>query len=153
MDRFGALPDEDRGDFFRETSERMNLEVVLVEKDFWVCWALKQLYELTAIQAPLFRGGTSLSKCFSLITRFSEDVDLTLDPSDLDLQAPVPEESDSQKSRRIKRLRETCRKKVHGEIRDHLEGQFESKLGSRDGWELVAVEGSADPTLAFSYPP
>jgi hypothetical protein len=53
---------------------------VIVEKDFWVCWILKHLFaEPTLKLQMVFKGGTSLSKVFGLIDRFSEDIDLILD--------------------------------------------------------------------------
>lgn len=48
-----------------------------LEKDIWICWVLKELFSLPKKMA--FKGGTSLSKCFGLIDRFSEDVDVTID--------------------------------------------------------------------------
>jgi hypothetical protein len=52
----------------------------IVEKDFWVCWILKRLFaEPTLKDQMVFKGGTSLSKVFGLIDRFSEDIDLILD--------------------------------------------------------------------------
>ena len=151
MDQFATR--RDRGAFFRETSERMDLSAVLVEKDFWVCWALKQLYALDGIQPPLFRGGTSLSKCFRLIERFSEDVDLTLDPADLELGDPPAEETKNQRNKRIKRQRKTCEAKVHGEVRDLLDGQFRNQLGKPSDWSIEADTSKNDPTLIFTYPP
>jgi len=52
----------------------------IVEKDFWVCWILKHLFAKPALKGQMvFKGGTSLSKVFGLIERFSEDIDLILD--------------------------------------------------------------------------
>jgi hypothetical protein len=52
----------------------------IVEKDFWVCWILKHLFAEPALKGQMvFKGGTSLSKVFGLIDRFSEDIDLILD--------------------------------------------------------------------------
>ena len=52
----------------------------VIEKDFWVCWVLKQLFADSELRNRLvFKGGTSLSKVFGLIDRFSEDIDLILD--------------------------------------------------------------------------
>jgi hypothetical protein len=54
----------------------------IVEKDFWVCWTLKELFRLPAIGEHLiFKGGTSLSKVFKVIERFSEDIDVSIDRS------------------------------------------------------------------------
>ena len=54
-------------------------------KSFWVCWTLKRLFEMPKKDAPtlIFKGGTSLSKAFGAIRRFSEDIDLSFDRADL----------------------------------------------------------------------
>ena len=66
-------------DLFRETSSRVRLPPALIEKDFWVCWTLKQLFGIEAFRDNiLFKGGTSLSKIFNAIHRFSEDIDLAI---------------------------------------------------------------------------
>ena len=58
-------------------SEYLNIAPALIEKDYYVTLILKRLNE--EIPGLLFKGGTSLSKCYKLIDRFSEDIDLTLD--------------------------------------------------------------------------
>lgn len=60
-------------------SEYWNIAPALIEKDYYVTLILKRLNE--EIPGLLFKGGTSLSKCYKLIDRFSEDIDLTLDNS------------------------------------------------------------------------
>ena len=80
MDRVAKLPASQRGDLFSQSAARRGLREAIIEKDFWVCWVLKQLFTDASLQSRLvFKGGTSLSKVFQLIDRFSEDVDLVLD--------------------------------------------------------------------------
>lgn len=63
-----------------QTGARLNLASVTVEKDFWVCWTLEKLFALPEWGAHLtFKGGTSLSKGWKLIERFSEDIDIVID--------------------------------------------------------------------------
>ena len=76
MDDVARLPGNERAELYTETAARMNLTPVLIEKDFWVCWTLKRLFEHRE-RRLLFKGGTSLSKAFGLIRRFSEDIDFT----------------------------------------------------------------------------
>lgn len=52
---------------------------ILLEKDIWICWALKHLFSMLNKLPMAFKGGTSLSKAFQVINRFSEDVDITID--------------------------------------------------------------------------
>lgn len=69
-----------RRDLFQETAARMQVHPAIVEKDFWVCWTLDYLFRDSAWKDHLvFKGGTSLSKAFGAVERFSEDIDLVLD--------------------------------------------------------------------------
>ena len=70
----------DRAILFQNTAAKLGLPPAIVEKDFWVCWALDYLFHSSPWSKHFaFKGGTSLSKCYSLIQRFSEDIDLILD--------------------------------------------------------------------------
>lgn len=87
MDSFLALPAEEQALLFNEAAKRYGLiSNKIVEKDFWICWTLKQLFENYKI-APyiVFKGGTSLSKAYNLINRFSESIDLGIDKNHLNL--------------------------------------------------------------------
>jgi hypothetical protein len=67
MDRVAALTNQERSELFELTSSKMNLPGAAVEKDFWVCWVLKQLFGSTELSPQLlFKGGTSLSKVSAL---------------------------------------------------------------------------------------
>jgi predicted nucleotidyltransferase component of viral defense system len=59
----------------QEAENQLNISSIAIEKDIWVCWLLKQLFELPIKMA--FKGGTSLSRVFNLIERYSEDIDIT----------------------------------------------------------------------------
>ena len=80
MDQAANLPSRQRAELFRETGFRRGIGSAIAEKDFWVCWVLKRLFADPALKEHLvFKGGTTLSKVFGIIERFSEDVDLILD--------------------------------------------------------------------------
>lgn len=80
MKKVARLSDRDRGELFRNTADKMGQNDAIVEKDFWVCFTLDYLFHKSAWKnAITFKGGTSLSKAFNLISRFSEDIDLILD--------------------------------------------------------------------------
>jgi hypothetical protein len=97
VDEFARRPHRERAEVFEETSARRGMgRPAIAEKDFWVCWTLHQLREFFGEPAAsarsnittaglLFKGGTSLSKVYGVIDRFSEDIDLTSigKPSDL----------------------------------------------------------------------
>ncbi len=79
MDRVSELSPQDRRDLFGQTALHLGLDPAVVEKDFWVCWVLKRLFESPELSKQLvFKGGTSLAKVHHLIKRFSEDIDLVL---------------------------------------------------------------------------
>lgn len=82
---FLALPEQDRRDYCEAAAERLNTFPWHVEKDFWVCLVLNALFNGVPEGHPrlLFKGGTSLSKAFKLINRFSEDVDIVVFRDDL----------------------------------------------------------------------
>ncbi|MEO8202310.1 MAG: nucleotidyl transferase AbiEii/AbiGii toxin family protein, partial [Betaproteobacteria bacterium] len=80
MDTFLALSLGRRRDAFTEAEARLKLRAASVEKDFWVCWTLRELFGLPEVGPRLtFKGGTSLSKAWKLIERFSEDIDVVID--------------------------------------------------------------------------
>lgn len=79
MDNIATLPERSRVELFTETAGIMKMTPAIVEKDFWVVWVLGRLFESNLLADKiLFKGGTSLSKVFGLIRRFSEDIDLIL---------------------------------------------------------------------------
>lgn len=97
--------DEERRDLFLGTAARLGTAVQNVEKDFWVCWTLDALFNGLEPGGPrlLFKGGTSLSKAFGLISRFSEDIDITVFREDLRQYVDVAElEAMSGKKRRAR---------------------------------------------------
>jgi hypothetical protein len=76
---FFALSPADRRDARDVAAARSGRAVHLLEKDVWVVWALSALFESDFADDLVFKGGTSLSKAYQAIGRFSEDVDLTYD--------------------------------------------------------------------------
>jgi hypothetical protein len=98
MKHFVSLPPRQRADFFARYEQLNRVHPVISEKDFWVCWLLGLIFASPALGAnAVFKGGTSLSKVFGVIDRFSEDIDLGLSPaslgwpeSELDDAPPTP---------------------------------------------------------------
>lgn len=80
MKKVARLSEHDMRMLFRNTADKMGLHDAIVEKDFWVCFTLDYLFHRSPWKdAITFKGGTSLSKAFHLISRFSEDIDLIMD--------------------------------------------------------------------------
>ena len=79
MKRIVNLNQERRNNLFEATAREMKVSSVIIEKDFWVCFVLNYLLNESKYKdCFIFKGGTSLSKCYDVIKRFSEDVDLVL---------------------------------------------------------------------------
>ena len=80
MKNVATLSNDERQELFRNTADKMGLHDAIIEKDFWVCYTLDYLFHRSKWKKCIaFKGGTSLSKAFHLIHRFSEDIDLILD--------------------------------------------------------------------------
>lgn len=80
MDKIVKYSQKERQELFSETASRRNITPAIVEKDFWVAWSLYKIFSNEKLAKLLrFKGGTSLSKVYGLIERFSEDIDLILD--------------------------------------------------------------------------
>lgn len=78
-DAFLLLPAEDRREALSVAADRSGRPAHLLEKDAWVVWALATIYGSPLGEHLVFKGGTSLSKAYGVVRRFSEDVDLTYD--------------------------------------------------------------------------
>jgi predicted nucleotidyltransferase component of viral defense system len=157
MDSVATMPAERRTELFRETAARRNLSVDLIEKDFWVCWSLHRLFSRMADlpASLLFKGGTSLSKVFGAVERFSEDVDLSLNREDLgfgDERDPYAATSRKQARRLIDELTERCVNEIRDSVLPILTSDFVSVLGpSGKAWSLT-ISPSDPQTILFAYP-
>jgi hypothetical protein len=153
---------QDRRDVFLGAAARLGTSEQNIEKDFWVTWTLDVLFNGLPASHPrfLFKGGTSLSKGYGLISRFSEDIDITVFRADLGQEASVPElEAMSGKKRRAKldAIKDTCREY----IQKTLAGQFGTVVHSALAASNIKTDSSpvvVDPddadgqTLLFWYP-
>ena len=91
---------EERKELFEQVAAERNLTAIVVEKDFWVCWMPGILFVGPLRDAMVFKGGTSLSKVYGAIQRFSEDIDLCVNRAELGLSGePTPEVLTSRKRR------------------------------------------------------
>ena len=110
---------------FDTTAQRLGTAAQNIEKDFWVCWTLDVLFNGLKEGGPrlLFKGGTSLSKGFGLIRRFSEDIDVTVFRDDIGEPATIEElEELSGKKRkaRLEAIKDACKAYINGPLRDEL---------------------------------
>lgn len=145
-----------RDEVFSETAHRKNLPEAVVEKDFWVCWMLEQVFSLESMKDwLLFKGGTSLSKVFHAIERFSEDIDLAVDYRALGFAGEKdPRHPGISKTRRMKIQAEIlaeCQRFIASEFLTELRGSCEAVLGERGPWDLH-VDDKDPHVVRFHYP-
>lgn len=152
MRRIANLSAAEREILFRNTAEKLRMAEAVVEKDFWVCWTLDYLFHDSPWKKHLaFKGGTSLSKCFDLIHRFSEDIDLILD------WRLVSCEKDEPWAERSKNQQDKFNKSVNARTEVFLSESFVPRLEAdfrkllNDCFQISI--NSADPqTVCFAYP-
>jgi len=157
VDRIARASAAERTDLFQRAAAALQPQraPAIVEKDFWVCWTLHRIFEVLHFQPRLiFKGGTSLSKAYNAIERFSEDVDLSLSRNDLGFaNEHDPEEagiSKNESKRRLGELVATCTATINDRLLPSLRADFKDVLGN-SGWKLEL--DAADPqTIIFSYP-
>lgn len=107
---FFTLNPKDQRDILQTISVENGLDAGILEKDIWICWILRELFSIPNHHPMAFKGGTSLSKIYGLIDRFSEDIDITLDYREF--RDPVdPEKSGTSKSQ-IKKLGDRLKVRV-----------------------------------------
>lgn len=162
MDDIARLAAKDRADLFGTTATRRgDMLSALVEKDFWVCWTLKRVFTLEDSPAGLiFKGGTSLSKVYQAIDRFSEDVDLSFDRGALGFGGendPARASSRNQTEKRLEALSAACREMIRAKFIPLLEANFQKALGtapSKATWRVELDKDDPDQqTVLFHYPP
>jgi len=154
---FLAISEERRRLVCTEAGALLKLFEIAVEKDFWVCWTLRKLFELPEWGEHLtFKGGTSLSKCWNLIEPFSEDIDIVIDRDALGFggdDAPESAPSKKQMNKRLKALREACQKCISDRITPALIDVISQDLPSTLEWSLEPDPDDPDgQTLLLIYP-
>lgn len=158
LNNFANLPESEKQAYYEFTADKKGLPEYIIEKDFWVCWSLKQLFSLSDIGENLiFKGGTSLSKAYQLIERFSEDIDISIDKKYLGfIEDRDPEEASSKKKQQalIKELADECSDFVQNKLKSELNSQFSKELKSTDiNWYIEVDPSDVDrQTLLFYYP-
>ena len=159
MNRIASMPVTERRVVFAEAAERLQIQTVIVKKDFWVCWMLGQLFGRKEWhEALVFKGGTALSKVFGVIRRFSEDIDLSVSPATLGISESEVDQAESRRQRDqwMENLEAACGKWVTQKLQPELEQDIRAVLGQRPGgqsWlEYQLDTATHSPALLFYYP-
>jgi hypothetical protein len=140
------MSDERRNELFSLTAERRGMRSgAIVEKDFWVTWVLGRLFASPLLGTRiLFKGGTSLSKVFGLIDRFSEDIDLILNWNEVVMEDPNSERSKTKQDR--------FNKAVPALSRKYIEDVFLPEVARlMEGICSAAVEEGAPDVINIRY--
>lgn len=158
MDKVALLPARDRAALFGESGASRGVADTIIEKDFWVCWTLRRLFQQPAGAPTLvFKGGTSLSKAFNAIRRFSEDIDLSSDRADLGYTGDRDPEMEGLSRKKAGQLIEDLVRDVEKHIAEKLlpalHASIVQQLGAptKGEWSLE-IDAADAQTVNFHYP-
>ena len=152
MYRIAKYSEDELRVLFRNTSIKSGLNEAIIEKDFWVCLMLDYLFHKCEYKdAFTFKGGTSLSKCFGLIKRFSEDIDLILDWRILGygLNEPWEERSNSKQDKFNKEANTKAELFLKDTLLPVLQNDFHKLLNFKDAFYIDETDTQ---TICFKYP-
>lgn len=157
-----AASERERRDLFLTTANRLGTAEQNAEKDFWVCWTLDALFNNLATDGPrlLFKGGTSLSKGYGLIERFSEDIDITVFREDIGQPATVEELeglSGKKRAARLDAIRGACQEYIRGPLQEQIQTLLRraleaAKLPANSGRVELDADDPDDQSLLLWYP-
>ena len=153
MKEVAKLQIKDRTELFQATAISMGMQPNVIEKDFWVCFMLNHLFhDCKYKNAFVFKGGTSLSKSYHVIERFSEDIDLILDWRKImnDEVNPWEERSKTKQDLFNKQINSEAAKFYKEELIPQLNSEMKEKLG--DGEWMPSHETIVTPFAAEKYP-
>jgi len=137
-DRFLDLDRTTRSEILQALTNKLPLAPAVIEKDIWVCWALAALFTMPGRVQMAFKGGTSLSKVYHAIHRFSEDVDVTLDYRAL---APGVDPFDKTMSRsKVKKLAAELKERVKQHAVEVVVPHFDRLIGNESNREGMGVQ-------------
>ena len=139
-------------ELFALTAKQMSMSPGIVEKDFWVVWTLDYLFARSPWKTQLaFKGGTSLSKAYGLIKRFSEDIDLILDWRLLGYGLREPWEKRSNTQQDL--FNEAANARSAAFLKDVFVPRVKADLEAESGRVLDIGMDALDPnTVVFRYP-
>lgn len=137
MNEFLQYPISEQKLFIIEAGAKRGISPVIIEKDFWVCFVLEKLFQSPYGEYITFKGGTSLSKVYKIIDRFSEDIDLTLDKGFINSFGNATSVSPSKISKQCKKV-----------IKEHFLPDLQQML---EGYGTCDLDPNEGQTILFSY--
>ena len=141
MNEWLKLSEKRRLEILNQVNNQTGLPTDAIEKDWWVTITLKAIFSSKFAQHLVFKGGTSLSKAYNLIERFSEDIDLSIDRTMLGFEGEISKTQ-------IKKLRKASGNFIVGEFKEELISELE-KLGvNKENYNLIfddEIDDTSDP--------
>jgi len=145
---FYSLSKEDKLEAIEQVAEKHDLQLFAVEKDWWVTQTLAIIFEMDVAKHLLFKGGTSLSKAWHLINRFSEDIDLALSREYLGFDGGLISKS------QVKKLRQKSFEFVTTAFYNSLQKAFKDKGYTDVSFDFENLgDGDQDPVSILIYYP
>ena len=146
MKRLALVSAQQRSELFAATASQMGITPAAVEKDFWIVWVLARLFEHAKWgQLLRFKGGTSLSKAYGVIERFSEDIDLILDWSGLSADNPTAQRSKTSQQKLNTKINQAAQALIAEQLLPDLQSSFSPVC-------TVALDDQDPHTLNVFYP-
>ncbi len=157
MDSYISMSSDDRRSYCEEAAGKLRLPAQSIEKDFWVCWTLRELFSLPEWGQNLtFKGGTSLAKAWKLIERFSEDIDLVIGRDFLGFggeNSPDHASSKKQQKKRLGDLKAVCQQRIRELLQPSFRDLLVERLPKGLSWKRERDDNDPDDqTLLFNYP-
>lgn len=150
-ERFLHLGIKEQAQIYEALAPELGRSPGVLEKDVWVCWVLQTLFTMPGRLPMAFKGGTSLSKVYNAIARFSEDVDITLDYRGLDSSFDPFTEGVSKT--RLKKFSDDLKAFVREYVHDVVVPHFHSLLSAEFDTDAFELEVSEDgEQLRLHYP-
>jgi len=144
---FHTLPKTEKIIILQEISNKKGLAPFAVEKDWWVAQTLATIFDMKVGEHLVFKGGTSLSKAWDLIDRFSEDVDLAIDRQFLGFEGDLTK-------KQITALRKAANSYISETFFIELQNEFIKKGFQGLKWEIIkTTESDQDPLIINLYYP
>lgn len=151
MRKIATVNENDREALFQNTAAKMGLTNAIIEKDFWVCFMLDYLFHRCKWKENIaFKGGTSLSKAYGLIERFSEDIDLILDWRVIGFEKNEPWERRSISKQNL--FNEDANERTAVFLKDTFMPSVMADLQNELGFSINCYIEETDPqTVVFAY--
>lgn len=147
MNKWFIIPDSTKSKTYIQIAEETGMASFAVEKDWWVVQTLAIIFEMKVSEYLVFKGGTSLSKAWNLIDRFSEDVDLAIDRKFLGFEGELSK-------KQITALRKAANSYFSDTFFPELQAEFAKRGFENLKWEIIkTTDSDQDPVIINLYYP